>query len=357
MSWMTCGATAVTAMATVAVGMSVATPATQGAVRYFDAPKGTTVNELAPGPNGSAWFVNKSLFERPTRLRIGRITPRGRVTHRATSIVMDRATATSGPNGELWVGWLATRETQRNVTVLHGGLGRASTDAFTDLAPITDGAPLQGAMEDVAIASDGAVWYGTSFGQLGRISQAADPNAQTGRYQNVETMASSSGGLDQLSITPGENATVWFAGSGGLLGSAEPQGDQVSLTLHEVGTKGDLHGVEVTRDGRIWFVEIGFHGGDTRIGRYDPKTGETRFFRTKPFLEPNTSTLVLGPDGNLWFTAGDKKIVRITSSGRQRAFSVGREVSSVTPGLGRTLWLASTPSTSRAKIGRFKIPR
>jgi streptogramin lyase len=344
------------AVVVTALGMAVATPATQAAVKYFDAPKGTTVNELVPGPAGSAWFVNQTLYER-TRLRIGQITPHGRVTQRTTSIVMHHATAASGPNGELWVGWLATRKAQRNVTVLHGGLGLASSDTFTNLAPITVGDPLQDAMEDVAIASDGAVWYGTSFGELGRIAPAADPNAPTARYRNAETKASSIGGLDALSITRGANATVWFVGDGGLLGNAESRGDQVNLTLHEVGTKADLAGVVMGSDGRIWFVEGGVNGDDTRIGRYDPKTGETRFFRTKPLLEPNSSELVLGPDGNLWFTAGDKKIVRITPSGRQRVFNVGREVSSMTPGLGRTLWLASTPSTSRAKIGRFRIPR
>ncbi len=92
----------------------------------------------------------------------------------------------------------------------------------------------------------------------------------------------------------------------------------------------------VDREGRLWFTSTGPHGVIVRFTR----CGSTRIFSLPRIANP-TGSIVLGPDGNLWFPA-DYAIVRITPQGHLTVFTISRSdnlgIQAIIVGPDRNLW-------------------
>jgi streptogramin lyase len=106
-------------------------------------------------------------------------------------------------------------------------------------------------------------------------------------------------------------------------------------------------------DGNLWFTS----SANDRIGRIDPDTLQVATFTLGGALEP--VGIVAGPDGNLWFTAyGSSHIGRITPSGTvtlyTSAFLDGPQGIAVSDD-GR-IWFASTDNDRVGKLNPLADP-
>ncbi len=92
----------------------------------------------------------------------------------------------------------------------------------------------------------------------------------------------------------------------------------------------------VDREGHLWFTSPGPHGV---IVRFTP-CGPTRIFSLPRIANP-TGSIVLGPDGNLWFPAA-YAIVRMTPQGHLTAFTISRpdnlQIQAIIVGPDGNLW-------------------
>jgi streptogramin lyase len=111
--------------------------------------------------------------------------------------------------------------------------------------------------------------------------------------------------------------------------------------------------VVVGNDGNIWFTE--FADTVSRIGRITPTGVVTEFYsELTPGSKPNV--IIQGPDGNLWFTLGAaiNRIGRITPSGVITEFAAGTNASErtlgITAGPDGHLWFTQPASNRIAKM-------
>lgn len=142
---------------------------------------------------------------------------------------------------------------------------------------------------------------------------------------------------------------------GGLVGAAPSHAaDQVVVTPHTSGLSGGTDSVVLGPDGNVWFTE--FVAG--RIGRIAPDGTVTEFSAGMP-ADGHPDGLVVGPDGNLWFTisastvdpigpcnpTGHDSIGRITPTGTISTFATPTaqaKPSGITVGPDGALWFAES---------------
>lgn len=151
-------------------------------------------------------------------------------------------------------------------------------------------------------------------------------------------------GLD--GITKGRDGEVWFTNRGnGQIGSINAAGD---VTTYQSGMSRPAS-IVLGADGDLWFTT------DTGIGRFDPRTQVFDSFSTQAsggLYQPES--IAVGADGNLWFTdsiGGD--IGRITPTGQITAFSVApfRSTYVITTGPNGDLWFTGARSGNGSEIG------
>ena len=110
--------------------------------------------------------------------------------------------------------------------------------------------------------------------------------------------------------------------------------------------------IVVGPDGNLWFTESGVN----RIGRITTAGTITEF--TTPTADSNPLGIAAGADGNLWFTeTGSNAIGRITPAGTVTEFSVNSlDVSSssgIAAGPGGDVWFVAADSDGNGKIARI----
>jgi virginiamycin B lyase len=124
-------------------------------------------------------------------------------------------------------------------------------------------------------------------------------------------------------------------------------------------TAANLGGMIIGPDDSIWFAEWSGRGGPlplTRIGRVSRSGGSFQEFPVPPsdneFYDRIPHRLVVGPDGNIWFTAGSDALGRITMAGEITLYILPPAECSINPVLGPSpfgltvgpdgaLWLAA----------------
>jgi virginiamycin B lyase len=185
--------------------------------------------------------------------------------------------------------------------------------------------PSNGVVGEIVAASDGNLWFtGPSEGEVSRISATGErtgfPLGQSG--PNFE--------LEVESIAPGSFGSLWAAirsrrgaKERSIIEHLEPSGVMARFVMRRnIGVRD----IVVGPDGNLWFTER-FFG---RIGRMTP-TGEVSLY---PLNSRNRrpaglahrripEQITVGPDGNLWFSErfdgtfpGEKNAIgRITTQG------------------------------------------
>lgn len=268
--------------------------------------------DMTLGPDGNVWFTDWAGG------RIGRVTPAGEVTEfedgvRNTDVGIDFSKGpggiTAGPDGALWYG------EGLNIAGRHpGGIGRISVDGEVESFGTV---PAQELVLAVTSAPDGTIWFTNRFG-IGR-------RTVDGRLEQV----SNDGFLDGVvSTLPAGIATdgagdVWFT---------EYEKDRVGrltragvLTRFSAGITPGSHPKEIVLgpDGNLWFTEDVDAGVPRRVGRITP-TGVVTELPTGTDPASSIDDIAAGPDGNLWFTESGlvPSIGRITPSGVVSRFVV-----------------------------------
>jgi len=190
---------------------------------------------------------------------------------------------------------------------------------------------------DIAPGPDGNLWFTEEdVDQIGRITTDGD----------IEEFPSGTCCFP-TEITAGADGNLWFTEE---LGSAvvrmTTSGD---VTVFTAPTAQLLYGIALGPDGNVWFTAL---AGDRKVGKVTP-SGRIREFAV-PAQFTGIAGITAGPDGNLWLSENDAgMIIGMTPSGRKVGrIADGSYPIGITAGPDGNIWIAESQSNA---IGRLRI--
>jgi streptogramin lyase len=286
-------------------------------INEFPVAPSSTPNSIQAGPDGNVWFLETA----DSRV-LGRITPTGQITDQLfEALPGDIVSFTFGRDGNIWIGGRTNiDELTPQGALLHDYLIPSTLDTFYHVLNIT-------------LGPDGNIWYGEGYAAsevIGRLTPDGEITEFPTPFQVDNIIIGPDGnlwfdgqGTGIGRVTPSGNVTMFDPNNSQIVGAtrgltAGPNGNlwmsvPAGNVIEEVNTAGQLvamfsppHGAYGTTpgpDGDLWFAsnEVGVD----YIGTITPQGGITEY----PTPTPNSGvgTIVLGPDGNIWFneyTAG-----------------------------------------------------
>ena len=201
---------------------------------------GTSVNDLAPGPDGNVWFAGN---------------PSG------------------GPGGT--IGFVTTA---------------AKVKLFQ--LPAADGAAVA-----ITSGSDGGLWFLLASGDIGRISTSGAVSLFT------PPAGTSFGGSGTATLGPDGNVWFTGADSSGdIVGRITPTGAVSEFATLQPGAQAS--GITAGADGNLWFNQSRLNscGYGSGVGRVTPSGVLSDFYAS--CIDTNDQfNIVAGPDGNVWNAA------------------------------------------------------
>ena len=318
---------------------------------------GACLPGITPGPDGSVWFTVDTNTD-----AIGRITPTGMITTFAKGLPANSSpqTIVAGADGNLWF----TTGFCRNP--VPGAIGRIT--AAGSITMFTRGLPPGSALNSLVASPDGNVWFTFATGGDGLYAPANAIGRITpsGVITLLTKGLGTHGGPDAL--VAARDGSLWFsdqlANGESAIGHIAPSG---TITVFAKGLPPGLYvrglgGLVVGPDGNLWFTEQSLTKGSGAIGRITPAGVVTMF--TKGLLPGGyPSNITVGPGGNLWFTEqsltkGSGAIGRITPAGTITLFSKGLPAASspsaIIPGPDGNVWFTVLPlGYGTGAIGRI----
>lgn len=182
---------------------------------------------------------------------------------------------------------------------------------------------------------------------------AAQSNAQIGKIttDGTVTLFDDPGGSYPQGITVGLDGALWFAESNGTVGRMDTSGTVKHFTV--AASNAELEGIVTGPDGNLWVTEY-IEGGTRFANKVIRLTTSGKY---KAFtVGSGPQFICVGPDNALWFSeSGAGAIGRITTSGKYERFSVGLSYSipnGIAVGSDRALWFADSGVHA---IGRMTI--
>jgi virginiamycin B lyase len=140
----------------------------------------------------------------------------------------------------------------------------------------------------VGPTGDNHIWFTEETYRIGRL----DP--VTGQIE--EFPIPTSGGI-AWGITAGQDGNLWFTAQGGYIGQLNPSSGTVAeFTLLPINPKSLPSAITTASNGDLWFID-GNH-----IGRLTPSSPHSPVEFPVPRTNDSTQGIVVGPDGNIWFT-------------------------------------------------------
>jgi virginiamycin B lyase len=275
------GSTA-TAMLTLP-GNGLAAPS--GSMHDFGLPGFANAFDVAPGGDGNIWFADYD------NNRVGRMTLNGSVTY----FPVPTATAgpgriTQGPDGNVWF----TETLASRIGVI------TPTGTITEYPCPTAGSSPFG----ITTGPDGNLWFADAAEKIGRITP-----------KGVITEFTATGVLAR-GITVGTDHNLWFSDANGNIGRITTAG---VITKFPVPSP-NLEPTAVAADsgGNIWYTNNGVANNASVVGRMTTAGVATEF---PVDWQSATDSIVLGPDGNMWFTIFTNEVVRMTPNGTRTTFT------------------------------------
>jgi streptogramin lyase len=197
------------------------------------------------------------------------------------------------------------------------------------------------ASEGITAGSDGNLWYSDYNGKkIGRVTP-------TGTITTFPVDRAPTG------IADGPDKSIWFVGNENPQPNPQGTAKIVNRTFAGVITEFPLAGVTnplalvVGSDGNLWFTD----DGGSQVGRVTPSGTLTLFPRGGSTFPTG---IAAGPDGNIWFTErAANTIVRMTPTGDATTFTVPTAASSprgIAAGPDGNLWFVEQDGN---KIGRI----
>ena len=314
----------VMALAVPGAGMA----ATPGQVKEFAIPTAASMPfDILAGPDGNLWFTEQA------GVKIGRITPKGKVTDFPIGGGMQPRQLTVGPDKNLWM-------TDQGANLVY----RITPNGAAP-PTITAGAALLATPRGIATGPDGDLWIANALGTVQRVKPdgtADGPAIITGgsnlQYitkgaDNAMWVTDFNGGLIRIATTPpfpstpvdigmnkaplgitsGPDHKLYFAEAGAApagerIGSIRTDGTGFKETKGLSGGASDPEGVAFGRDKNLYAAIF----NASQIGQVTTKLklAQVKKGITKASGPRNVAK---GPDGNIWFTEETaNKIGRLT---------------------------------------------
>lgn len=285
---------------------------------------------IAKGPDGGMWLTEREGD------RIARISSRGVVeAFRLPRPRRQPDSIVAGPDGAMWF------------TEAEARIGRITVKGrISDIR-----LPGRGPARDVAVGPDGNLWVARrSSSTTGRIDRVSPG----GRVREFPVAGS------PIAIATGPDGSLWFTESGpNAIGRITPRG---KVTRFWVRSRGWLGDIALGPDHNLWFPR--FSADDPAIGRITPRgrivqfpTSQERNQRYGPDNGP--TSIVAGPEGNLFFTEALDRVSRITPRGRIRRYPVVRHPSrpaGIAVGPEGNLWTANRESSAVGVLAPERAP-
>ena len=269
--------------------------------------------DITAGPDGALWFTGIpgeigriTTAGAVTEFAVPLVPPPAGSPAGTASTPATLVGITAGPDGALWFGGVP------------GEVGRITTAGVVNefavpAVPPPAGSPAETANtvvtpSSITVGPDGALWFIGAPGAVGRITTTGVvsefavplvPPASGSPAGTASTLAS------LTSITAGPDGALWFMSDSGTVGRITTAGIVSELTVpvspSSGGTSLPQPNVIVSGpDGNLWcFASDGF-GAGAEICRITPAGAFTFFNVTGNFN--SIAGLTSGPDGNLWFT-------------------------------------------------------
>ena len=149
---------------------------------------------------------------------------------------------------------------------------------------------------EITVGPNGTLWFIESGGNA--IGSLSTTNPNPALYPGSLPSGSLPTGI---TLGPDGN-TIWFTElAANQIGMINP--NDTSHTIRHFGTSDGMTARSgpagiTSADGYLWFTQNQTH----QIGRLDPSTGKITEYSAPVAMTTLNSRIVLGPDGNLWFT-------------------------------------------------------
>ncbi|HWE56669.1 MAG TPA: hypothetical protein VG435_14245, partial [Acidimicrobiales bacterium] len=242
---------------------------TYGSISYFTSSGVRDPTSIASGSDGALWFVNADTDQGAGPL--GRVTTDGTFSFYNDDFI--GAQIVAGPDHDLW-----------SIGNLNSNPNRVYLDQITTSGQVTSYVVPDAIAEPTAslvVGPGGELWYG-AHEALGRMTTSGTASIVALGNQLASSVRN---------LVNGPDGAIWFLdGYSGALGRITTTG-QISAFL-ELGAVGEEGSLMVGSDGDFWMYD----GSD--VDRITPQGVKTSF------ADINTTSLVPGPDGTVWFSAG-----------------------------------------------------
>ena len=280
---------------------------------------------LTPGPGGSLWFLSWNQG-------IGQITPSGTINMFTKGLPANSYLGNhlaDGPGGSLWFATCTQPSPSSPCADGTSAIGRVTASGTITL--FHQGMPANSMPVDVTVGAGGDIWFAESpiMGSQDRYHSSGPPPSMVdafGRLTPSGVITISRGGLrsdsEVLSALISWHGAIWFASCREInptnpvrpfgclgpsaIGRVTPSGT-ISLLSNSLPAGDWPGGFILGPDGSLWFTISTVTSGDQAtggaIGRITPSGTITLFTKGLP-PDSQPGNLVLGPDGNLWFTGG-----------------------------------------------------
>ena len=191
----------------------------------------------------------------------------------------------AGPSTTLWF-----------VENTGGAVGRIDQQGnITEFAVPDNSKGIGGSLNSITEGPDGAMWFTDESPIVPRIGRIDPSSGTVTMFELPTTGTPSFAGTQPLAITAGHDGALWFTTYGGLIGRIDTAGQ---ASAYRVTNTGQTRGITVAPDGGIWFTTDSTDG----VGRLDPSTGTSSFYHLRSTLgSPRAAGITVGPDGALWF--------------------------------------------------------
>lgn len=280
-----------------------------GAITEYSVPTSNAfVFAITAGPDGNMWFTESELGpgqgRRAPNGKIGRITQAGKIEEFALPGPFTRLWGiTTGPDGNVWFTAMSV-DPQHNTPV--GTIGRIGADGEIKEFALPTGVFASG---PISCGPDNALWFATvpSDPQAGhqlRIGRISPDGNLT--FLPVPATIVVVGNPMQGGLAFGSDGNLWFTEVSTRLGLAigrmTPAGVvtefPVPRTSQATQTEPDspLGGLAAGANGNLWFADT----ANNAIGRITTDGTITEF--PLPTPQSNPGTIVVAPDGKVWFT-------------------------------------------------------
>ncbi len=307
-------------------------------------------NALALGSDGSLWFSLEDTGQ------LDRMTPQGVL---GTEIVLpvgegkdvalgnDIVDIMPDPNGDIWF-----LNNGRN-SEIRPLIGYATPSGQTHESPI---ASAYFTPNSLAIGLDGSLWYTAEY-DIGHITLLGEITELPLSPEETTLEEYEQGTLPE-GLTPGPEGNIWFIGRAEnfigpyYIGFITPE-EHIEQWM--VPTQfGDPGPITFDAEGNALFMES---HGVAHVNR----SGVFTEFATAA-LDSSSGRLVLGSDGDMWFTESDDALGRISPSGEVTSFGPvlpeGETPALLAADANGHLWYsqAGAPIGNVSHIGRLTIP-